>query len=428
MDGNDSSLLRVIDGMTLAGDLLVTDADGFVPSAGEMLEVALSGPSRTGTLTLTGPDAGAYTATYGTQTVELVGGSGGGGPVPSGGAPTITGPLAPDQQEVCEHGTWTNSPTGYTYRWNRDGSPVSGAQSSTYLVVSGDAGHMLTCTVIASNGAGPSAPATSPPVSVPTGGGLGVPVNVDLPVISGSPVAGDRLSCGNGRWTNDPTAYTERWNRDGTPIPDATGPTYLVQLLDDATTLTCTVIASNAAGPGLPATSVGAFVGNKHDLNCPRPTGRLSGTSLGPLALGEPLKRAEQALRLNAAGPYGFREFCLYAGFGIRAAIPTTKLLRPVKPKLRAGLHGRLMIALTPNRFYALDGILPGSEISAVPKRLHVGKPFVIGQNTWYFVPGKAATGVLKVRHGEIFEVGIANKQLTSGSRKSQRAFMSSFG
>jgi hypothetical protein len=91
-------------------------------------------------------------------------------------------------------------------------------------------------------------------------------------------------------------------------------------------------------------------------------------------------------------------------------------------------LEGKLVIALTPNRFYALDGILPGSQISAVPKRLHVGKPFVIGQNTWYFVPGKAATGVLKVRHGEIFEVGIANKQLTSGSRKSQRAFMSGFG
>jgi hypothetical protein len=429
MEGNDSSLLRVFDGMTLAGDLSVTDQNGFVPSAGEMLEVVLSGPSRTGTLSLTGPDAGAYTAAYGTETVELVGASGGGGPsVPSGGAPAITGPLAPGQQPLCEHGTWTNSPIGYTYQWNRDGAPISGAQSSTYLVASGDAGHSLTCTVIASNGAGPSAPATSPPVSVPTGGGLGVPVDIKLPVISGSPVAGKRLTCGNGQWTNDPTGYTERWNRDGTPIPGATGATYIVQLLDDADTLTCTVIASNTAGPGLPATSGGAFVGNKEELNCPKPTGRLSGLGLGPLALGEPLKRAEQALRINSSGPYGFREFCLYAGFGIRAAIPTTKLLRPVKPKLRAGLKGRLVIALTPNRFYALDGILPGSQISAVPKRLHVGKPFVIGQNTWYFVPGKAATGVLKVRNGEIFEIGIANKRLTSGSRRSQRAFMSSFG
>jgi hypothetical protein len=86
------------------------------------------------------------------------------------------------------------------------------------------------------------------------------------------------------------------------------------------------------------------------------------------------------------------------------------------------------VIALTPNRQYSLDGVLPGEQISAVPKRLRREKPFVIGVNTWYFVPGKAATGLLKVRHGEVLEIGIANRQLTSGSRKSQKAFMQSFG
>jgi hypothetical protein len=427
MDGNDSSLLRVLDGMTLAGDVSVTNEDGFVPSAGEMLEVILSGPSRTGTLTLTGPDAGGYTASYGPQTVTLVGGAGVSPSVPAGGTPSINGTPAPGQQLVCEHGSWSNSPNGYAYQWNRDGTPISEAIGSTYQVASGDAGHALTCTVIASNNAGPSAPATSLPVSVPTAA-LGVPVDVTLPVISGSPATGNKLSCGNGQWTNDPSRYTEQWNRDGQPIANATGTTYVVQFVDEAETLTCTVIASNAAGPGRPATSVGAFVGDKHELNCPKPTGRLSGTTLGPLALGESLKRAEQALRMNSAGPYGFREFCLYAGFGIRAATPTAKLLRPLKPKARAALTGRLVIALTPNRFYQLDGILPGSQIGAVPRHLHVEKPFVIGQNTWYFVPGKTVTGVLKVRNGEILEVGVANRQLTSGSRSSQRAFMSGFG
>jgi hypothetical protein len=427
MDGNNSSLLRVLDGMTLAGDLSVTNESGFVPSAGEMFEVILSGPSRTGTLTLTGPDAAGYSVTYGSQTVELVGGASVGPSVPAGGSPSITGIPAPGQQVVCDHGPWSNSPIGYAYQWNRDGTAISEAIGSTYQVASGDAGQSLTCTVIASNNAGPSAPATSPPVSVPTAA-LGVPVNVRLPVISGSPGTGDTLSCGDGQWTNDPTRYTEQWNRDGRPIPNAAGAKYIVQFLDQAQTLTCTVTASNAAGPGIPATSIGAFVGDKRELNCPQPTGKLSGTSLGPLALGESLKRAEKALALNSAGPYGFREFCLYAGFGIRAATPTAKLLRPLKRKARNALTGRLVIALTPNRFYQLDGIVPGNQISAAPKRLHVGKPFVIGQNTWYFVPGKAATGVLKVRHGEIFEIGIANKQLTSGSRSSQRAFMSSFG
>jgi hypothetical protein len=427
MDGNDSSLLRVDDGMTLAGDLSVTNDSGYVPSPGEMYEVMLSGPSRTGTLTLTGPGAGGYSVTYGTQTVTLVGGAAVTQPVPAGGAPTITGTPAPGQQLVCQHGSWSNSPTGYAYQWSLDGTAISDT-GSTYQVASSDAGHELTCTVIASNNAGPSAPATSPPVSVPAPSLGGVPVNIKVPVISGSPAAGDTLSCGDGQWTNDPTRYTVQWNRSGSPIANATGASYTVQFIDQAQTLTCTVTASNTVAPGLPATSAGAFVGDKQELNCPKPTGRLSGTTIGPLVLGEPLTRAERALRLNSPGPYGFREFCLYAGFGIRGATPTAKLLQPLKRKAQAALKGRLVIALTPNRFYALDGVLPGSRVSAVPKRLHVGKPFVIGQNTWYFIPGRSATGVLKVRHGEIFEVGIANKQLTSGSRASQRRFMSSFG
>lgn len=44
---------------------------------------------------------------------------------------------------------------------------------------------------------------------------------------------------------------------DGTPIQGSTGSTYVVQTLDEGTTLTCAVIASNSAGGGSPATSSG---------------------------------------------------------------------------------------------------------------------------------------------------------------------------
>jgi hypothetical protein len=97
--------LRVLDGMTLAGDLSVTNESGFVPSVGDMFEVVLSGPSRTGTLTLTGPDAAGYSVTYGSQTVELVGGASVGPSLPAGGSPSITGIPAPGQQVVCDHGS-----------------------------------------------------------------------------------------------------------------------------------------------------------------------------------------------------------------------------------------------------------------------------------------------------------------------------------
>jgi hypothetical protein len=73
--------------------------------------------------------------------------------------PTITGTAAEDGILTAGVGTWTNSPTGYTYQWNRDGSPIGSATSSTYTLVTADVAALITVTVTASNaaGAGPSA-------------------------------------------------------------------------------------------------------------------------------------------------------------------------------------------------------------------------------------------------------------------------------
>ena len=68
----------------------------------------------------------------------------------------------------------------------------------------------------------------------------------------------------------------------------------------------------------------------------------------------------------------------------------------------------------------------PGRRLAVVARRLRLGKTFHIGLNYWYIAPGHAANGVLKVRHGIIQEVGIANKRLTSG-RKAQLRFLTSF-
>jgi hypothetical protein len=138
-------------------------------------------------------------------------------------------------------------------------------------------------------------------------------------------------------------------------------------------------------------------------------------------------RQAEKILPMFGPGPYGFINFCLYAGFGIRAATPSHKLLRSLPRALQKHVKGRFVIALTPNQFYAVRGIVPGTRISAAAKKLRLEKPFVIGLNAWYFAPAKSATGVFKVRHGEIFEVGIADRRLTRGSRRSQKRFMQSF-
>ena len=86
------------------------------------------------------------------------------------------------------------------------------------------------------------------------------PSNTTRPAISGTPSAGNPLTCSDGSWSNDPTGFAFAWNRDGNPISAATGHSYTIQTADVGHTLTCTVIASNAGGSSSPATSPGVAV------------------------------------------------------------------------------------------------------------------------------------------------------------------------
>jgi hypothetical protein len=251
--------------------------------------------------------------------------------------------------------------------------------------------------------------------------------NSTRPAITGTPAHGNRLTCSQGTWTNGPTSFTYQWNRNGTAIGGAVENTYEVQVGDAAATLTCTVTASGNEGPAS-ATSAGVLVGSARALSCPRPTGKLSGTRLGPLELGMTLGLAEHTLRTFHTLGSGFVDFCLYAGFDIRAAAPSAKFLRSLPKKQAKRVKGRLVIALTANPFYSLSGVQPGVRISTVVKKLHLGKPIVVGRTSWYLAPGKASTGVLGVQSGVIVEIGIADRQLVGGSRKSQQKFMARFG
>src|SRR5437764_6915523 len=167
--------------------------------------------------------------------------------------PAISGTPAVAQTLTCSNGSWDNNPTSFAYQWNQDGAPIPGATSQTYVVQPGDQGHTLTCTVTAHNDGGET-PTTSAGVAIPPPP-AGVPVNSAPPAISGTPSVGDPLACSNGSWTNNPTGFAFRWNRDGTAIPGATGATYVVQAADRGHDLTCTVTASNSSGPGSPSTS-----------------------------------------------------------------------------------------------------------------------------------------------------------------------------
>jgi hypothetical protein len=79
--------------------------------------------------------------------------------------PTISGTAQVGQTLTATTGTWTNSPTSFTYQWNRSGLAIGGATASTYVPGVMDVGSMLTVSVTAINSGGSSLPATSAPTS-----------------------------------------------------------------------------------------------------------------------------------------------------------------------------------------------------------------------------------------------------------------------
>jgi hypothetical protein len=89
-------------------------------------------------------------------------------------APVISGTAQVGQTLTATAGTWANTPTSYAYQWNRGGTAISGAASSTYVPVAADVGNTLTVSVIATNGSGSSAPATSAPTGAVTSSSPGL--------------------------------------------------------------------------------------------------------------------------------------------------------------------------------------------------------------------------------------------------------------
>ena len=83
--------------------------------------------------------------------------------VTSNATPPIVGSVL-----TSTNGTWSGSPSSYTYQWYRDGVAIAGQTGTTHTIVSADlGGHQLTCQVAATNAGGASTPATSNQITVP---------------------------------------------------------------------------------------------------------------------------------------------------------------------------------------------------------------------------------------------------------------------
>lgn len=177
-------------------------------------------------------------------------------------APAVTGNAFTGQTLSCSTGTWSQSPTSYAYQWKRAGANIAAATASTYVVVLADVGQSVKCTVTASNAVGAGTPTDSNAVTP-----VGIPVNSVAPAVTGTTTVGSTLSCSNGTWSGSPS-FTFQWKRDGVSIGGATSNTYLLDALDETTSIKCTVGASNLAGAGTSTDSntVGPITAAPDDL------------------------------------------------------------------------------------------------------------------------------------------------------------------
>jgi RHS repeat-associated protein len=184
-------------------------------------------------------------------------------------APTVTGAAEQGGTLAEHHGSWTNEPTEYHYRWLRcDASgqnclPTFTFADQSYVPTTADVGDTIEVEETAVNLEGESLPSVSPPTAVVV---PAPPVEITPPRIEGRAQTGNVLKVLHGEWTNDPTSYTHRWERCGedgsgcTLISGATGETFALTPIDVGHTIRTVETATNGGGESEPAVSTASTV------------------------------------------------------------------------------------------------------------------------------------------------------------------------
>lgn len=86
-------------------------------------------------------------------------------------APAVTPTTGPvGTSYTTTNGTWTNSPTGYTYQWYNNSGSIAGATAASYTAVAGDVGSIYAA-VTATNASGSGTAASNAVTVTGTAGG-----------------------------------------------------------------------------------------------------------------------------------------------------------------------------------------------------------------------------------------------------------------
>ena len=182
--------------------------------------------------------------------------------------PLIQGTAQEGQILTATTGTWTGSPTSYSYQWQRRSAGgqswvgVGGATSASYTVRTVDVGMAIRVVVVAANASGSRSAASAPTQPVLPA----PPVNLSQPQVSGAPMENETVAATAGSWSGTPTGYVYAWERcdldggDCVAIAGTAGASYTLAGADVGRRVRVVVTASNAAGSASAASPASAAI------------------------------------------------------------------------------------------------------------------------------------------------------------------------
>jgi hypothetical protein len=173
-------------------------------------------------------------------------------------------------------GTWDPADAAFSYAWLANGVPISGATSSSYVVVAGDEGKALSVLVIAAKADYPDATAESAETSAVSAAPPVAFTTTPAPTVTGEGTVGEPLTANPGTWAPTPDSFTYQWLVDGVPVAGATTETYSPVEGDLHKTVTVQVTAHKTGYVTTSSTSAGKEVAAGTVKNTARVT--VSGT------------------------------------------------------------------------------------------------------------------------------------------------------
>lgn len=146
----------------------------------------------------------------------------------TGPIPTVSGTPRVGMTLTAVPGTWSPTPSSFSFQWYRNGAAIAGATAPTYKVTSASLGTVITVKATANRAGYTSASKTSAGTAKVMAG-----LTTATPTISDTtPRVDQTLTARAGTWGPLPVTFGFQWYRGTTAITGATKATYQVQPAD----------------------------------------------------------------------------------------------------------------------------------------------------------------------------------------------------